>query len=320
MITRTNYLLVLIAITIFQLQVCGQNKQKQEKLVRESTIAFNAGHYTNALNGFDKLISLDSADYASWAFRARTLYFLKRDDEALFAFNKAIAINPKYYECYSYRATFYSLNGQFELAIKDINMALIGKKDDTKLLETRAGYFLRSNKFDNAISDCNYLLQLDPKNAKILYFRGIALKKTGNIEKALADFNNSIEINPNNAEIHNDRGFVFIAQEKYNLAITDFTKSIQLTETKDTAGKAYSYNNLGFCQYKNGDLEQALKDVNYSIKLLPTNPYAYRNRALIFLEMKKKAEACADIELSLQLGFTKNFGNEVIKLQTKNCK
>ena len=188
------------------------------------------------------------------------------------------------------------------------------------MLELRASYFIRGNKFDSAISDCNYLLQLDPKNAKALYFRGSALKKTGNIDKALTDFDNAIKISPNSAEIHNDRGFIFIAQEKYNLAILDFTKSIQLAEIKDTTGKAYSYNNLGFCQYKNGNLEQALKDVNYSIKLLPTNPYAYRNRALIFLEMKKKAQACADIELSLNLGFTAKFGDEVIKLQIKNCK
>ena len=318
MIIRSSFFY--IGIIIFHLQACSQKNLQQETLIKESVANFNSQRYKEALISFDNLIALDSADYVSWAFRGRTLHLLKRDDEAFTSLNKALSINNKYYEGYGYRATIYSLHGQPEIALRDINMALSGNAYDTTLLQIRAGFFLKINKFDSAILDCNYLIKLNPKNSQTLYQRGRTFRQMGHIQKALNDFNSAIEIDPNDPKKHNDRGFLFIAQEKYDLAILDFTRSIQLAGNRNLTAKAYSYNNRGFCQYKNSNLREALKDVNYSIQFLPVNSYAYKNKALIYFGMKEKTKACLDLKVSLSLGFTEKFGNEVLTLQSINCK
>lgn len=80
-----------------------------------------------------------------------------------------------------------------------------------------------------------------------------------------------------------------------------------------------SYNNRAYNKYKLGDLKGALADVEKSIRLYPTNSYAFRNRALIYIAMKKNANACQDINKALELGFTTMYGDQVEKLKEEHC-
>lgn len=313
----TNFLIV---FCIFQLIACSQKSQERDKLAKESIDNFNSNRYSEALISFDKLIKLDSNNYMSWFFRGRTLILLNRNDEALLSFNKTQLLNPNYYETYHYRAMIYNINGHPEKSLNDINIAINGKMNDTNLILLRAGYYLNCNKFDSAIIDCNFLIKLNPKNADALYYRSTAFEKLGNLEKAVTDLNNAIDINPNDPDILNYRGSIFITQEKYKLAIQDCIKSIQLIGVNNSITKAYSYNNLSFCQYKNNDFDEALKNVNISIQLLPSNSFAFKNRALIYLAMNKNSQACNDLDESLRLGFTEIYGNEVLNLKSKYCK
>jgi tetratricopeptide (TPR) repeat protein len=71
--------------------------------------------------------------------------------------------------------------------------------------------------------------------------------------------------------------------------------------------------------YKLGRTKEALTDVNKSLKLDEANSYAYKNRALIYLEMKDTGKACEDLNKALELGFTEQYGNEVKELKIKHC-
>ena len=57
-----------------------------------------------------------------------------------------------------------------------------------------------------------------------------------------------------------------------------------------------------------------------SIKLYPSNSYAYRNLGLIYLEMGENEKACEAFEKALLLRFTESYGPEVMELKKKNCK
>jgi len=54
-------------------------------------------------------------------------------------------------------------------------------------------------------------------------------------------------------------------------------------------------------------------------KLYPVNSYAYKNRALIYIEEKKWKEACEDLSKANELGYTRQYGKEVNELITKYC-
>jgi regulator of sirC expression with transglutaminase-like and TPR domain len=49
---------------------------------------------------------------------------------------------------------------------------------------------------------------------------------------------------------------------------------------------------MGYAKYKMNDLKNALKDIQRSIALDPSDSYAYRNRALVYLAMKQTDKAC----------------------------
>ncbi len=63
-----------------------------------------------------------------------------------------------------------------------------------------------------------------------------------------------------------------------------------------------------------------MEDVNKSIKLFPENSYAYRNRALIYLNLKETQKACTDIETALKLGYREKYDSDLDLIQSQNCK
>lgn len=83
--------------------------------------------------------------------------------------------------------------------------------------------------------------------------------------------------------------------------------------------EAFALNNRGYIKYKLNDLLGALEDVNNSILYVPGNSYAFRNRGLIYIAMKKNKEACADFQKAVNLGFSKEYGNEVEELIKTHC-
>jgi Tfp pilus assembly protein PilF len=79
------------------------------------------------------------------------------------------------------------------------------------------------------------------------------------------------------------------------------------------------YSNRSYNRMKVGDLKGAMKDIEKSLKLYPSNPYAYKVRALIYIESEKIDKACEDLQTALDKGYTITFGNEVLDLQKQYC-
>jgi tRNA A37 methylthiotransferase MiaB len=72
--------------------------------------------------------------------------------------------------------------------------------------------------------------------------------------------------------------------------------------------------------YKKGDYVNALHDINLSIKMYPTNSYAYRNLALVYIALNKMKEACTSLGYAMNYGFEKRYGPQVSELFMKYCK
>jgi Tfp pilus assembly protein PilF len=60
-------------------------------------------------------------------------------------------------------------------------------------------------------------------------------------------------------------------------------------------------------------------DIEKSISMAPGNSYAYRNRALIYMEKDEDELACADLLTALNLGFSTYYGEEVAEFYEKHC-
>ncbi|MGV2480420.1 UNVERIFIED_CONTAM: hypothetical protein IGO34_26850, partial [Salmonella enterica subsp. enterica serovar Weltevreden] len=58
----------------------------------------------------------------------------------------------------------------------------------------------------------------------------------------------------------------------------------------------------------------------HSISLLPSNSYAYRNLALVYIATGKKTEACDALRYARSYDFKANYGDEVDELIKTHCR
>jgi tetratricopeptide (TPR) repeat protein len=71
---------------------------------------------------------------------------------------------------------------------------------------------------------------------------------------------------------------------------------------KDSIVIALVLNNRGYAKLKIGKLTEALEDINKSLNYLPNNSYAYRNKALIYIENEELDDACLALQKAKDLG------------------
>ncbi len=76
--------------------------------------------------------------------------------------------------------------------------------------------------------------------------------------------------------------------------------------------RAVALNNRGYVHLTMGERGKALKDIERSMELLPENPFAYRNRALVRLAEGDERAACADLDKALQHDYYAKFGKHAL--------
>jgi Tfp pilus assembly protein PilF len=110
-------------------------------------------------------------------------------------------------------------------------------------------------------------------------------------------------------------GFFLSEAGRYDEALTYFDQAERL-------GKADArfYNNRGFARLGSGDARGAKKDIDRSLKMDPSNAYAYRNLAQVCFAMGDDLGGCEALERALANGFTKQYGNEVQDMRRARCR
>jgi Tfp pilus assembly protein PilF len=79
-------------------------------------------------------------------------------------------------------------------------------------------------------------------------------------------------------------------------------------------------NNLGYAELRAGDANSALKHIQRSIEINPSNSYAFRNLGHVWKEMGDLEKACEAYKQALDLGFTNRYGPEVKQHYETYCR
>jgi len=133
-------------------------------------------------------------------------------------------------------------------------------------------------------------------------------------DKAQECLHKAIKISPEDMGYKGNLAFIFTEISKHEEAIQIYDE-ILAKEVNPLA-----YNNRGYAKLKLGNPEEALKDINASLRIYPDNSYAFRNRALVHIAMKNTTEACKDLKTANEMGFSTSYGPEVTNLIEKHCK
>lgn len=142
----------------------------------------------------------------------------------------------------------------------------------------RSVSFNKAGDFNKGFEYLNKAVELNPSSH--LGYRGwIRLRKMRDYDKALIDFDQLDSLTPNfvdapwGEDIDFLRGECYFGKKEYPKAIELFNRSIK--NQKEDWADVHSFVYLGLCQYKLGNLEQAIFEFERSLKQFEYTPESY---------------------------------------------
>lgn len=181
----------------------------------------------------------------------------------------------------------------------------------------RAALYGLQDNYEEGINDLNRAIFYDSSNYMYFYNRAILHKKTNNLSLALKDYNTCIQLSEKYGAAYHNRGFLNMELKNYDNALSDFLISLSLCNNlKDSS---FTYNNIGHLYYLSKKYSLALENINKSIDLNNINSYAYKNKALVEIELDELDLACENLYKAIQLGYRIKYGEEVDELIKRNC-
>ena len=288
------------------------------------------GKYAQAIENFNVLTQLDTADYWTFFFRGIAKYNLGDIRGARQDFDRSVRINPVFTSGYHYRGISESQYGNYDQALADLQTAIDLRPGEIGLYFSRGVTYFLAQQFENAVKDFDKYIRKEPKDPSAYLNRGASWLFIGDTLKAVSDYNKAIRLDRFDPEGYVRRGRLYADQNKYDLAISDMDKAIELDSTntfayfnralmyyeqeryneamsdlnrvlRDEPGNALTLYNRGLIHAQLGSFEAALDDMDRVLNINPENVLAYFNRASIFIEMGLYENALEDYDRAIEL-------------------
>jgi tetratricopeptide (TPR) repeat protein len=302
-----TYLLVFFLLSCFT--VVAQ-KETVYKLIKDKK-------YKEAHDFLNKEIAKTPDNAELYYLQSRVYYHEEnKTKETISSLNKAIEKNSTYSAAYCDRGTIYTNLLMFQDGKDDIDAAIKYATTDSTLKQAKialASYYAITRKNEQAVEIFNEVLISDSLNFGVLNNLAMVYQDMKDYDKSLEILYKLEKLKPDEIFVPVNIGFVLSHLEKYKEALEYFNKAEKIQ--KD----ALVYSNRAYVKHKLDDNKGALVDINKSIKLYPSNSYAYRVRALIYLATKNTDSACQDLYTALAYKYTEMYGDDVRELRDKYC-
>ena len=273
--------------------------------------------FKSAISSYTKALELNPQNEDFFYKRGRCYFELNKTQQAFEDFTLGIKINAFSSKIYLYRGLIFLNAKMYDEANTDLTMAInYAKVDSIRSHALTARGALRQGKHDmqGAYEDYTKALIHDSLNLMTLNNLATVLDDLNKKEEAINTLNKIIKMDSTFFGAYLNMAFQLTQAGKYKEAGPYFDKAISIAPKEP-----YNYNNRGYNKFKQGDIEGALKDINYSLKLDPTNSWAYKNRAEIYISQNKPDKACKELEKANELGFSLKYGDAVNELIKKHC-
>lgn len=288
------------------------------------------GKYAQAIENFNVLAQLDTADYWNFFFRGIAKYNLGDLRGAKRDFDRSVRINPIFTSGYHYRGITDSRFGDYDAALMNLQKAIDLRPGNVGLYFSRGVTYFLSQQFDKAVADFDRYIRKEPKDPSAYLNRGASWLFLGDTLKAVNDYNKAIRLDRFDPEGYIRRGRLYAGQGNYKDAIEDMDKAIELDTAntfayfnralmhyeqqdyksamadldrvlKDEPGNALTLYNRGLINANLGAYEAALNDLDRVIDINPDNVLAHFNRAAVFIELGMYDDALEDYDKAIEL-------------------
>ena len=288
------------------------------------------GKYASAIENFNILEKLDTADHLTPFYRGIAKFNLGDIRGAQKDFNRSVALNPIFTAGYHYRGITESRFGDYEKALADIQKAISLRPGFQGLYFSRGVTYFLSQQFEKAVADFDKYIRREPKDPSAYLNRGASYMFMGDTLNAIKDYETAIKLDRFEPEGYVRRGRLYAEQGKYENAIEDMNRAIQLDTTntfayfnraimyfdtqdynaamadlnrvlKDEPGNALTLYNRSLISARIGNYSDALEDMDRVININPNNVLAYFNRASFFIQMERWQDALEDYDRAIEL-------------------
>jgi tetratricopeptide (TPR) repeat protein len=280
------------AILAFKLKRFDLAKPDFRKLLYFRGTETNTVYFRQSNNeGIDNIMTVQSNIHDQmYNYLGLIDYELNDLDSAIHNFNSAIAINGKQPDYYVHRGLTYLKVGDTQKASQDFHFALRLNPDHSVSKNNLATI---KRKEGNVAEAEKLLREAKLANAKAQqHHSGLALlqMESGQYAEAILNFDTAILIESKDAELFVSRGLAKEKLKDLNGAMHDYSNAIQLD---DQWPKAWFMQGNIFL--KKNQLTEALENYTMALSLDENYALAYHNRAITFMRIGNKKNACEDI-------------------------
>ncbi|KAI8918423.1 import receptor [Powellomyces hirtus] len=191
---------------------------------------------------------------------------------------------------FNLRATFAFLRGEVEFAFADLEKSLESDPKNVNTIIKRASIFMERAEVEQAITEYNRAIEINPTDPDVYYHRGQIRVLTGDNTGAVEDYQKSISLDDNFVYAHIQLG---VAQYKLGDvagAVNTFTEA---TRKFKNSGEVYNYH--GEILLDTQQFDEAVKNFDKAISMMPQSPLPYINKSILYLQWRQDA-ATAEAE------------------------
>ena len=246
-------------------------------------------------------------------------------NEAKEIYQALLELIPNHPEVLGNLGTIELQRGNNDLGISYLTIALKSNPIEIKFIINLANAYISINKFTEALEQLESAEKISPNLLNILYNKARALRGLNEFDAAITYLNKCLTLDPDNYLVLCDLALLFTQKENFQVAKEVYSKAIQINPEN-----YLTYYNRGSCYQKLNELQNALEDydiviqknaifepalfnkykiltiqklfngalnsINYLIELDPKNTTYLLERALVYQEFNKLANALSDYD------------------------
>lgn len=257
--------------------------------------------YDEALQAYDRALSLQPKNAYAWARKGRTLRLAEQYAQALECYEQSIGLYPGYASSWRGKGIVLEKIGRIEEALACYQQATTLSPDDPWSWYDHANALIALGRQDEAFTSLQKALQLDDRHANSWAKMGQLLRQTGKFRESVEAYQKALHIDPTYAWAHNGCGLTYKAMGELRSASICFRSAVRYQP--DDLWIRY---NLTEVLVDLGLYDEAVDSARLIIKKNPDHALAWAKlgQALRYLKRSEEALVAYNRAIALQPGYT----------------
>ncbi|MGD1838912.1 MAG: tetratricopeptide repeat protein [Nitrososphaeraceae archaeon] len=195
-------------------------------------------------------------------------------------------------------AQFYSTIKDYSKSLEFFNKSLEIDPFYIPALNNKGTILHELEDNQSAIVCYNKVLSKEPQNINALYNKGTSLQALGKNKEAIDCYQIIVNNNPYDAYTWLNMGNAYGSLEDYDKAEICYNKALTV-DPENISAKGYALTNKGNILSNQNKYEEAIKNYDNALKLLPNDPVILLNKAKILGQKNEKQEALKILNVAI---------------------